>query len=75
MNGALRPTRRDGLGFLIIEPQCNGACQIRLLYDGGTEMRVEWVRAITAIALLIACVWPFFARVIPKSSRHGKAIA
>jgi hypothetical protein len=76
VNGALRPTRRDGLGFLIIEPQCNGPCQIRLLYDGGAEMRVaEWVRAITAIALLIAYVWPFFARVIPKWSRHGKALA
>lgn len=76
VNGALRPTRRDGLGFLIIEPQCNGPCQIRLLYDGGTEMRVaEWVRAITAIGLLIACVWPFFTRVIPKWSRHRKAIA
>jgi hypothetical protein len=70
VNGAPRPIRRDGLGFLIIEPECSGPCPIRLLYDGGTEMRVaEWVRGITALVLLIACAWPLWARSV------GKAIA
>jgi hypothetical protein len=63
VDGSARPLRRDGLGFMIIEPQCNGPCQIRLLYDGGTEMRVaQWVSALTAIGLLIACVWRWRSR-------------
>jgi hypothetical protein len=69
VNGSPRPIRRDGLGFLIVEPQCSGPCQIRLLYDGGTEMRVaHWASAITAILLLIACAWQVSARVILKKS-------
>jgi hypothetical protein len=63
VNGSPRPLRRDGLGFMIVEPQCSGPCQIRLLYDGGTEMRIaQWVSAATAILLLIACVWQFRPR-------------
>jgi hypothetical protein len=63
VNGSPRPLRRDGLGFMIVEPQCSGACQIRLLYDGGTEMRIaQWVSAATAILVLIACVWQFRPR-------------
>jgi len=30
----------DGLGQIVIEPHCDGACQLELTYDGGLEMRV-----------------------------------
>jgi hypothetical protein len=33
----------DGLGQMVIEPQCDGACQLELAYDGGLEMRVAKV--------------------------------
>jgi hypothetical protein len=63
VNGSPRSLQPDGLGFMIVEPQCSGPCQIRLLYDGGTEMRIaHWTSAITAIVLLIACVWQFRSR-------------
>jgi len=63
VNGSPRPVRRDGLGFMLIEPQCSGPCRIRLQYDGGTEMRIaHWASAITAILLLLACAWQFRAR-------------
>jgi len=72
VNGSPRPLRRDGLGFMIVEPQCNGPCQIRLLYDGGTEMRVaQWVSAITAMVLLIACGWQFWDRRISSLGNPG----
>ena len=30
----------DGLGLIVIEPRCEGACNVQLIYDGGWEMRV-----------------------------------
>jgi hypothetical protein len=33
----------DGLGQLVVEPQCEGACHLELAYDGGLEMRVAKV--------------------------------
>jgi hypothetical protein len=30
-------TRRDGLGFLLIDAQCPGACRVDLSYTGGAE--------------------------------------
>jgi hypothetical protein len=34
-NGRDARVFRDGLGFLAIEPHCNGECRIELVYDGG----------------------------------------
>jgi hypothetical protein len=36
-NDRAAPIRRDGLGFLLIEPQCQGPCRIELSYNGGAE--------------------------------------
>jgi hypothetical protein len=36
-NGHSAPIRRDGLGFLLIEPRCQGPCRIELTYNGGFE--------------------------------------
>jgi hypothetical protein len=33
----------DGLGQIVIEPHCDGACQLELTYDGGLEMRVATI--------------------------------
>jgi hypothetical protein len=37
-----RPVRasRDGFGFLLVEPGCDGPCVIELSYDGGWEYRI-----------------------------------
>lgn len=36
-----KPSRvfSDGLGQLVMEPHCGGACKLELIYDGGFEMR------------------------------------
>jgi hypothetical protein len=59
VNGQPRPIRRDGLGFMVIEPQCNGACDIELSFDGGREMHLaNIVRAIGIVAALLwMCLW------------------
>jgi hypothetical protein len=37
VNGRSAPTARDGLGFLLIRPDCRGPCHIELTYNGGVE--------------------------------------
>jgi hypothetical protein len=29
----------DGLGQIVLEPRCTGACKVELIYDGGLEMK------------------------------------
>jgi hypothetical protein len=33
----------DGLGQIVLEPHCNGACKVELIYDGGLEMKAAHV--------------------------------
>jgi hypothetical protein len=57
-NGRAAPVRRDGLGLLVVEPECNGGCSIELTYDGGIEYRVcRALSLFTACALLISALW------------------
>ncbi|MEO5923243.1 MAG: hypothetical protein ABIR70_05380 [Bryobacteraceae bacterium] len=57
VDGRDQPIRRDPLGFILIEPGCDGACEVRLLYDGGTEMKlsklISWL-SLAGSALAIA---------------------
>jgi hypothetical protein len=39
-NGAVLPTKKDALGFLVLEPDCHGNCTVDLIYDGGKQRRV-----------------------------------
>jgi hypothetical protein len=55
VNGSPRPIRQDGLGFMIVEPGCSGSCEIRMVYDGGVEMRIaKWAQA---ASLLFGLAW------------------
>ncbi len=40
VNGARRRISADGLGLMVIEPECEGPCRIELTYTGGLEMRL-----------------------------------
>jgi hypothetical protein len=51
---SIRP-REDGLGLMLIEPQCRGECEIELIYDGGTEMSLA--KAASAGAVLLLAGW------------------
>jgi len=57
VNGEPRPIRRDGLGFMVIEPRCSGPCEIRLLYKGGLEMNLAKTAQVATILAMIAGLW------------------
>ena len=47
--GIEAPARADGLGFLLIDPACDGPCDIEMNYDGGWEYKA--CRLISALAI------------------------
>ena len=56
-NGKPAAITSDGLGLQIIQPDCNGPCDIRLVYDGGWELRLcRWASALTILGLLAGSV-------------------
>jgi len=60
--------RRDHLGQLVIEPECDGECIVELRYDGGLEMRVA--RVISWAAFLGGIAWIAAARL--RRPRQGQ---
>jgi hypothetical protein len=39
LQGLPQPIQADGLGLLVVKPACQGACDLTLWFDGGTELR------------------------------------
>ena len=56
-NGASVPTRKDALGFLVLEPDCHGRCTVDLVYDGGTQARIMRLLCISGFT---ACAYILF---------------
>ena len=54
IGGEKREVLRDGIGLIAIRPHCEGDCEIRLTYDGGTEMAVCRMVSWPAAVLLLA---------------------
>jgi len=67
--GQRAAVRRDGLGFLVVEPQCEGPCEIELTYDGGWEYQAcRWMSAFTILGLAGYCgfaIWTPRERHVP----------
>ena len=59
-NGKRRRVRGDGIGQMVIEPDCTGPCEISLRYTGGTERVVT--RAISLAAMLVAVAFAWRGR-------------
>jgi hypothetical protein len=55
VNGQPRPIRPDGLGFLVIEPHCNGFCEVNLTFDGGAEM--HHANILRIVGIIAALMW------------------
>jgi hypothetical protein len=53
VNGQARQIEADGLGLMLIRPQCNGPCDVELDYDGGWELRICRYLSFAAIASLL----------------------
>lgn len=54
IEGREQPTEKDGLGLLIIRPDCASGCQIELNYDGGFEGKATRYCSITLMAGIAA---------------------
>jgi hypothetical protein len=50
----------DGLGQIVMEPDCRGACKLELVYDGGFEMRAA--EMLSGASLLGCLGWILFCR-------------
>jgi hypothetical protein len=50
VNGSPRRIWSDKLGQIVVEPRCDGACSVDLVYDGGAEMRLARVASVAALA-------------------------
>jgi hypothetical protein len=44
------PVGRDGLGFMVMRPQCSAPCTVTLEYDGGPELR--WTVLASAVLMI-----------------------
>ena len=49
VNGRAQVVRSDGIGQLIIEPDCVGDCEIVLTYSGGWERILTWGLSVAAM--------------------------
>jgi hypothetical protein len=58
VNGRSASTRRDGLGFLLIDAQCAGACHVDLTYTGGAEYIL--CRVLSYLTLLSLCAYAWY---------------
>jgi hypothetical protein len=52
VNEQARRIEEDGLGLMLIRPECNGPCDLELDYDGGWELRICRYLGFAAIASL-----------------------
>jgi hypothetical protein len=55
VSGQPRRVFADGLGLMVIEPECGGHCVVDLTYDGGLEMTVA--RIVSYLTILLGIGW------------------
>ncbi len=54
VNGVGRPLRADGIGLMVVDPDCTGRCDIRLEFDGGWEWKACAAASGLTLLLLLA---------------------
>jgi hypothetical protein len=65
-NGRPQRLRGDGLGLMVIEPDCQGECDVTLRFTGGRERLIT--RGLSAGAMLFALGYAIW------SARYGRAV-
>jgi hypothetical protein len=60
VNGLRQPTHADALGLMVIEPACDGECDIDLVFDRAAEIR--WTKWLQIVGLVLVFGWPFAER-------------
>jgi hypothetical protein len=57
VGGQDRPIEVDALGMMLIHPSCEGDCEVRLLYDGGTEMKLAKLISLLSFSCAAYFIW------------------
>jgi hypothetical protein len=57
VHGAPRPVSADGMGFLVIQPRCQGECEIDLAWTGRGDLPLAAVVSVATLGLLAALVF------------------
>jgi len=66
-NGLPSSIHTDGLGMMVVRPQCNGECTVDLQFDGGMEMRIaSIVQILSGIAFVSLLLAPRLRSVLRK---------
>ena len=52
--GQRKPVSADALGFLVLQPECTGACEIALQWTGSPDL--PYAAAVSALALIAIAV-------------------
>ena len=68
-NGKPAPVTRDAIGLSVVHPDCDGACSIDFVFDGGTERKV--CRALSWLTFLGGLAGAVFALVLIARQRRG----
>jgi lipoprotein signal peptidase len=55
VGGVTQPVVRDGLGLMVVKPNCTGPCTIDLSFDGGPEYKT--LRVASWLAVLGVALW------------------
>jgi hypothetical protein len=64
VDGTERPVQRDALGMLVVHPQCEARCTIKLFYNDGREMRIATVLGFLSLATcLLLLLGPAWSRI------------
>jgi hypothetical protein len=53
VGGSPQQVSADGLGFLVVKPDCQGPCDFTLWYDGGPEWRVTSAISISTMLVVL----------------------
>jgi len=56
-NGRPAQVSKDGLGFLVIKPDCSGNCVVEISWSAGWEPRIAAIVALLALAAAIVWWW------------------
>jgi len=55
--GGIATVRPDGIGLMVVDPNCTGDCEITLEYDGGWELRLCRAASGGVLLVLLAVAW------------------
>jgi hypothetical protein len=73
VDGGARQIERDGLGQMVMQPQCQGACVVLLNYDGGLEMGLA--RAVSWTSIAACLLWIGVVPFVRGGSSSGASSA